>query len=179
MTQPITITLGVDDKNYSEAQSDRLVQAFTDHGFAVETERLVYKSAILLPGVILLVLGGFPLKKLADMFAEQMYNAWLRPVLADTLFKPRNTEEPPRLEIESSNVHIFLVAGNEVECDVAVGQMKDLATAVEGSDLIINATPRTLRLDYREGTWTVHVDRMSKSYDYEPGSRKLLEQGKP
>jgi len=178
MTQPITITLGVDDKNYSEAQSDRLVQAFTDHGFAVETERLVYKSAILLPGVILLVLGGFPLKKLADMFAEQMYNAWLRPVLADTLFKPRNTEEPPRLEIEGSNVHVYVVATDEVEFDHAVGQLKGLADVLASSDLIIDATPRTLRLDYRNGAWTIHADHMSKSYDYEHGGRKLLEQGK-
>jgi len=173
----VPIELYFDKKNYTDEQAQSLVQAFEDHDYDVAVREEFRKSADLLPAVITLV-AGLPLGKIVELFFEQAYDAWLRPAFAKTLFRPHNTKEAPRFEIEGSNVHVYVVATDEVEFDHAVGQLKGLADVLASSDLIIDATPRTLRLDYRNGAWTIHADHMSKSYDYEHGSRKLLEQGK-
>lgn len=174
---PRPIGLYFDDQNYSREQIEALARAFVDHGFAVETGFYGRRSADLLPGLILLTLGDLTLRKVIDLFVAQAYEAWLRPALPDTLFKPRKADAPPRLEAESDDARVYLTAADEIDLDRAVRELRDLVGALETDGVMVGATVRHLRLIYHDGGWTIEASHVKATYGYDPGTKRLTPAG--
>lgn len=173
---PAAIGLYFDDKNYSGEQAQSLAQTFRDHGYRVATGVQVRKSLGLLPGAITLA-SALPLGRILELFFEQAYDAWVRPALANTLFKARNKNDSPWLEIHGENAHVYLIVSEQTELDRAVDELRALFGVLEDSDLTTGATSQTLRLDYRNGRWLVMADHLNAEYGYDPANKRLIQQG--
>jgi hypothetical protein len=83
------VELSLDAQNYSEQQREALSEAFRSHALAAKAYPYHRRTLEELPGLVRIAIEGlamYPIYKLLD----EAYDAWLRPVLRETLFRPRN-----------------------------------------------------------------------------------------
>ena len=113
------VDLSLDTQNYSEQQREVLAQAFRSHGFEAQAYRYKRRTIEELPGLVRIAIEGllmYPVYKVLD----EVYDAWLRPILKETLFKPRNRNAAPTLHLEAEDAEAVIVAANESELAVAL-----------------------------------------------------------
>jgi hypothetical protein len=107
----------LDARNYSEQQREALSEAFRSRGLATNAHPYHRRTAEELPGLVRIAFEGlamYPVYKLLD----EIYDAWARSVLGETLFRPRNGKEAPSLQIETEVAEAVIVSADD--CDLAV-----------------------------------------------------------
>ena len=157
------VDLSLDTQNYTEQQREVLAQAFRSHGFEAQAYRYKRRTIEELPGLVRIAIEGlsmYPVYKVLD----EVYDAWLKPILKETLFKPRNRNDAPILQLEAEDAEAVIVAANESELAVALDLL---------GEVIERGQPfwgrGNLQLTYRDGKWEIWPDITEpEAYIYDP-----------
>jgi hypothetical protein len=168
---PHTVELSLDTQNYSEQQREKLSQAFRSHGFdaaAYSYERRTIEELAALVRIALDDLTIYAVYKLLD----EAYQAWLRPVLKETLFRPRNRKEAPTLLIEAADAEAIIKVGSDSELAAA---LELLGEVLEPARPFLSE--RNVQFAYRDdGKWEVWPDVLEPiAYVYDPGAKTFTE----
>ena len=160
------VELSLDAQNYSEQQREVLSEAFRSHGLAAKAYPYHRRTVEELPGLVRIAIEGlamYPVYKLLD----EAYEAWLRPVLRETLFRPRNRKDAPTLQVEAEDAEAVIVSADDSELAVALDLLGEVIERAQ--PLWSQGRPQ---LTYRDGKWEIWPDIMnSYAFIYDPADK--------
>jgi hypothetical protein len=160
------VELSLDAQNYSEQQREALSEAFRSHGLAAKAYPYHRRTVEELLGLVRIAIGGLAIYSVHKLL-DEAYDAWLRPVLRETLFRPRNRKGAPNLEVEAEDADAVIVSADDSELAVALDLL---------GEVIEHAQPfwgqGRPQLTYRDGKWEIWPDIMDPyAFIYDPADR--------
>jgi hypothetical protein len=109
----------------------------------------------------------YPVYKLLD----EAYDAWLRPVLRETLFRPRNRKNAPSLQIETKDAEAVIVTADDSEVAVALDLLGEVIERAQ--PFWSKGRPQ---LTYRDGKWEIWPDIMDPhAFIYDPADKTFIQ----